>query len=671
VEPCTILIVDDDAFVRKTLAALLTGSGYHLAFAENGPDALAQAARLPPDLILLDVMMPEMDGFEVCRRLRADPHLAEVPVIIVTALDDRISRLQGIEAGADDFVSKPFDAVELQARIRTTTRLNRYRRLLLERAKFERVIELAPDGILVVDEHETICLVNPALLRMIQCNEASQLVGTSVLPLIAPEYRPLYHSWIAPVFHDETQVVGVETVFVRADNNRFSVEVKAGHMRWDDEPAVQIIVRDITERKQTEEALRQSEERLRKSRDVLRAIFDGLEDGMLLLDSGGRVLAINHAMSTFLGSTPMMLFGQLWDAICHRTDPPFPGLSAIKALHDGRARRHRARTTGPDGQKRVLDVQVLPLMANEPRGPGGPGEPGDPFPLVDQVIVHVVDVTERLQVENLAIQNEHFAAHGRLAATIAHEVNTPLQSIQNCLYLAEKASDAQRTTYLNLAHEEIGRISGIVRQLLNLKLASEEPLHLAPVDLNRLVERVLLLTGGTLANHGIDVARQFAENLPPLPAQPDRLTQVVLNLVLNAIDAMPDGGLLRVATRREKAVTIPQEGKGEAAETTGDRRAPSLSPDGSPDGPAEPLEWLAIDIEDTGCGMAPDVQSRIFDPFFTQKESGSGVGLAISQKIVAQHGGHITVRSQPGVGSRFTIVLPRWPAAGNDQREQE
>src|SRR4051794_3516226 len=113
---CTILIVDDQPTGRETLGALLGNQGYHLAFASNGAEALKQAVVLSPDLILLDIMMPVMDGFEVCRRIRATPEIADVSVIIVTALDDRDSRLQGIEAGADDFITKPFNRVELRAR---------------------------------------------------------------------------------------------------------------------------------------------------------------------------------------------------------------------------------------------------------------------------------------------------------------------------------------------------------------------------------------------------------------------------------------------------------------------------------------------------------------------------------------------------------------------------
>ncbi len=130
----TILIVDDHLSAREVLKGLLIDQGYSLVFATNGEEALTKATELSPDLILLDVMMSEMNGFEVCQHLRADPHLAEVPVIMITALEDEESRLQGLAAGADDFISKPFNRLELQARVKTVIRLNRYRQLLLERS---------------------------------------------------------------------------------------------------------------------------------------------------------------------------------------------------------------------------------------------------------------------------------------------------------------------------------------------------------------------------------------------------------------------------------------------------------------------------------------------------------------------------------------------------------
>jgi len=132
--PSNILIVDDDSRGRETLEAVLTGLGHNLHFCDNGLDALKQASILQPDLILLDVMMPGIDGFEVCRRLRADSLLADVPVVMTTALDDKASRLEGIEAGADDFISKPIDRMEIRARVNTIIRLNRYRKLMKQQA---------------------------------------------------------------------------------------------------------------------------------------------------------------------------------------------------------------------------------------------------------------------------------------------------------------------------------------------------------------------------------------------------------------------------------------------------------------------------------------------------------------------------------------------------------
>jgi putative two-component system response regulator len=130
-----VLIVDDEYIGRETLQSVLEGEGYDLEMAENGFQAIEKAKQLLPDVILLDVMMPGMTGFEVCQRIRSDPQIAEIPIIILTALDDRESLLNALKAGADDFISKPFDRYELRARLLGITRLNRYQKLLQERAK--------------------------------------------------------------------------------------------------------------------------------------------------------------------------------------------------------------------------------------------------------------------------------------------------------------------------------------------------------------------------------------------------------------------------------------------------------------------------------------------------------------------------------------------------------
>ena len=130
-----ILVVDDEPRAVTLLRNVLTPEGYNVLTAHSGAEAIEVATRDVPDVLLLDVMMPELNGYEVCTRLRADPRLAHLPIIMLTALDDRDAKLEGLQAGADDFLSKPFDATELRARLRTITRLNRFRQMYEERAR--------------------------------------------------------------------------------------------------------------------------------------------------------------------------------------------------------------------------------------------------------------------------------------------------------------------------------------------------------------------------------------------------------------------------------------------------------------------------------------------------------------------------------------------------------
>lgn len=201
--PSTILIVDDLQDMREVLTDMLYGNGYHVLEADSGANALRMAEVHLPDLVLLDIMMPEMDGFEVCRRLRAHPTLNTVPIIMVTALDDRQTRLRGIEAGADDFVGKPFDRTELRARIRTVTRLNRYQRLLreqeqrvAEQARFAWVVEHTDDGYLILDQHTHIRYANHQSRRYLSLDDV--LPGDRTFREVCAEH---YHFVPADEWH--------------------------------------------------------------------------------------------------------------------------------------------------------------------------------------------------------------------------------------------------------------------------------------------------------------------------------------------------------------------------------------------------------------------------------------------------------------------------------------
>jgi len=184
-----VLVVDDDRASRQLLAQLLRPDAYSLEFAENGEAGLELAGRIHPDLILLDVIMPGLDGFEVCRRLRQDPSLAEVPVLMLTALEDHQSRLTGLEAGADDFLSKPFHAAELRARVRTVVRLNRYRRIRAVRDRFAWVVDQSEDAYVLIDQQGGLLYAN-SQARSILGLRADVEHGPPVLPLIERQFRP-------------------------------------------------------------------------------------------------------------------------------------------------------------------------------------------------------------------------------------------------------------------------------------------------------------------------------------------------------------------------------------------------------------------------------------------------------------------------------------------------
>ena len=242
-----VLIVDDDHIGRETLGVLLGDQGYKLVFATNGREALTKAIELMPDVILLDIMMPEMDGFEVCQRLRKIPSLANVPVIMLTSLGDRNSRLQGIKVGADEFISKPFDTVELQARLQTILKLNRYRRLLAEKAKFEWVIEKNNEAYLLLNNENKIIYANLQARKYLINNDQDDIIGKDFLKLAKTNYQTepqhIWENWLTQAPNVALYLVCVETV----TSSAFWLQVDIMEMPVEIEEKYLIRLHDITD----------------------------------------------------------------------------------------------------------------------------------------------------------------------------------------------------------------------------------------------------------------------------------------------------------------------------------------------------------------------------------------------------------------------------------------
>lgn len=279
-----ILIVDDTPVGLDVLNDLLSLQGYQLFFANEGYSALETAVSEKPDLILLDVMMPGMDGFEVCRRLRNDPETAEIPVVMVTALNDQRSRIKGIEAGADDFLTKPFDRHELRARVKMILRFNRYRRLLAERQKFEYVINHAATGYLILDENECIVFANMQAQRTLaqRFDESNASPKRPFREILAESYR------LEPTACWETfpEPVPAETprYLIRPESEMIRGQwVQIDAMPYDDgeKPNILITIQDVTH--QLEE--------IRDTRNFHRMITHKLRTPLIGLVSGLDVIS--------------------------------------------------------------------------------------------------------------------------------------------------------------------------------------------------------------------------------------------------------------------------------------------------------------------------------------------------------------------------------------------
>jgi len=220
-----------------------------------------------------------------------------------------------------------------------------------------------------------------------------------------------------------------------------------------------------------------------------------------------------------------------------------------------------------------------------------------------------------------------------LVASIAHEINNPLQAVQGCLTLAEEELEDDRRPeklgrYMSIAGGEIDRISAIVRRMRDFYRPAREKME--PTNLHAVLGSVLELVNKQLQHSDVTVEREWAEGLPKVQANDDQLKQVFLNLVLNAIDAMPEGGTLHVST----ALGQIQADSGK-----------------------QPRAAARIEFTDTGAGIPAEVLPHLFEPFYTTKEHGSGLGLSVSYGIIEAHGGQIMVKSQAGVGTTFTILL--------------
>ena len=514
-----------------------------------------------------------------------------------------------------------------------------------DEARFRAIAHHAADVAAVVTEGGRIRYVSPAPQGLLG-HAPEDLEGMDLYTLVHPDdlarARAALDTAAAHGRADEALVR-----LRHGDGSWRAVDLVATDHR--DDPAVDgliVVGRDLTTRAEMEVALRHSHDdlaalnrRLIHGRAVLQALFDGLDDGLLLLDGAAHVQVANRALAALLGDAPAALHGRPWPEIARRLSPDAP--AALELPAPGARSQHRLRYQAPDGAIRVLDVSIAVADGTAPLADGM--EPAD----AARVIVRVVDATEAVQLRERALLGERFAAGGRLAASVAHEINTPLQTIQTTLRLLQAAPDADHGPLVTDMLGEVRRVGGIVHQLLDFYRPGAA--IRGRVDLNALVERVALLLGERLRAGQVRVEIALDPSAPVVLGRADELTQVLLNLALNALDALPASGTLRISTAtRDPASSMSTTGGGADAE--GEATAGELV--------GLPVPHAALAVADDGPGIDAALRERLFKPFVTTKESGMGLGLWISRGIVEGHGGVIAARNRAAGGAVVTVLLP-------------
>ena len=658
-----VLVVDDELSTRVTIESILASENYELHFAENGVEALSVVAGIAPDIILLDVMMPGLSGFDVCKKIRSMPGLTEVPIVLVTALDDRESRMAGMKAGADDFVTKPFDNQELRLRVQNMTRLNRYMQKALynsiELKFYESFVDdqkgyndqnttqvnaisnirdyiEAEEALMVLFDSENPELATKKLLGhgttwksektfLIKssrlCSSMAQTItmidyGSVALGEIEPVFtdifaNPIRNILLAPLIVNHTFLGAM--IFI---NPLFEFKKDDRRNRF-----LQLMVKGVANstfalehtRQLTisKAALEASQWEILNSRNTLRTFFDNIPNCIYVIDRSYTILIINNRRSERVNKTPQELVGRkCYEGLYGNTAPC--ALCRVADAFDGVPAVRNLREWGQKGSFVHWEITTIPIRENTD--------------LVNRAIVFDEDITEKWILEAGLIQSEKMATIGQLAANVAHEINNPLAAIiANAQLLMHDLSEADDDTIeaLKLIETAGVRAAKIVGNLLK-SARKEKREEFEDISLNETIMDAISMANFEIRNRNVTVKLDLDEDMPNIIAHQNQLKGVWINLIMNALGAIEDStGVISIWTHYEN-------------------------------------HEYRISFSDNGKGIAAEHQEHIFEPFFTTKDAskGTGLGLSVSLQVIKEHHGTIDFETVTGKGTKFIIILP-------------
>ena len=491
-------------------------------------------------------------------------------------------------------------------------RKRREEQLRASEEDFKNLFEHVACGVFISSKEGKFINANHALLDMLGYKSKDEFLKIDITQdlYVRPEDRGKFKEMI----ERDGRVIDYEVEFKRIDGRTVPV-LLTGHARYDKNGNVigyEGLNVDISQRKLMER-------QLKEAYDFINKIIQSSPNAIIAIDMTGSILIWNRAAEESLGYKAAEVIGKM---------------SIEKIYPEGTARKVMQMLRSPENGG-VGKLNAYPMVYVRQDGTVVEGNLSAAI-IYDSngkeiaTVGSFVDLKERLEMERALrrtqeqlLQSEKLAAMGRLTSQIAHELNNPLYGIMNTLELlkTEVSPQSKRRKVLEMALSETVRLSELLRKMLSFSRPDQEEKQ--AVDLNTVLDEILLLHEKQLQENDIKIKTSFAGELPPILASKNQLRQVFLNLVANARDAMPNGGTLSVKTDSDKAN-------------------------------------VKIEISDTGIGIKEKHLKRIFDSFFTTKDSvkGVGLGLSVCYGFIKDHGGDIQVRSEVGTGTTFTITFP-------------
>ena len=687
----TILAVEDERTSLKLLTRVLVEEGYVVQTAVSGELALESIANAHPELVLLDIVMPGIDGFEVCRQLKAKEETSHIPVIFLSASTETKERVEGFKLGAVDFVPKPFQRQELLARVRThmalarlqsklkrqtadlqlankqlqnevTVRVEMAASLAESEEKFRTLAGSAQDAFVMLDEDDRVIFWNRAATGIFGYTE-KEISGEKFHEHLVP--ARLRANFAKGFVHflsmNPGPTVGqaVEMTALRRDGGEFSVELSVASVNLREKRVVIAVIRDITGRLRAQETLQHSEERLNLALESARM-------GTWELDLSTSKIWRSRLHDQIFGYDPAI---DAWNSdqfLSHVVSEDREKFNQdLASPNESDHVQSECRIIrASDKAQRWIKVEGKIYRDKQ-------GKPVRMMGIVIDITENKLAEQERQAKEAQSSLSQKLESVGRLASGVAHEINTPMQFITDntqflkramssltevigayraineivasgnkpdeALALARATEETNELEYLlgeiprtfDETMSGLQRVTHIIKSLKEFSHPNTTAKH--PADLNKAINTTIAVSRHEW-KYVAEVVTELDPDLPMIPLCIDEMNQVMLNLIVNAAHAIGDA--LKQRGEAKGVITLRTKQEGDS---------------------------VLVEVQDNGTGIPESAQNHIFEPFFTTKGvgKGTGQGLAIIRTIVVKnHGGTIAFTTESGKGTTFHIRLP-------------